>query len=66
MMDTPVFTNYCFEGFYTYLISSAADADKVVSQIPFFGAFLGAMGSDPGVRVEVLETIDDMRNLKDF
>ena len=53
-------TSSCFRGVYTYLISSVNEHDGAMT------GFVGFNSMGKANRVRVMETIDDMRDLREW
>lgn len=57
---TPMLSSYCFRGVYTYMVASINEHDGSMS------GFVAYNFMDKANRVRVMETLDDVRNLREF
>ena len=57
LLNNPLLHSHCFRGVYTYMIASANEHDGAHSQL---------VGYNKETRVRVMETLDDMRDLREF
>lgn len=58
MTHTPLLSTNCFRGVYTYMAASINEHDSVSS--------IGFNNMSKANRVRVMETVDDLRNLREF
>lgn len=60
MKKMPLLNSHCFRAVYTYMVASVNEHDGSLS------GFVASNFSDKANKVRVMETIDDMRNLREF